>query len=970
MSALADLEVAAGPTPSPASPALDLVDEQHPWLGLDSFSEETRHYFHGREEEIGELARRVQRKTLTILFGQSGLGKTSILRAGIVPRLRREGYCPVYVRIDYQPESPPPSQQIKQAIFRATEHAGRWTQPGSAVPGESLWEFLHHRDDMLVDASGRTLTPLLIFDQFEEIFTLGQDDDFGRRRAAEFVEDLADLVENRAPKSLEAMLETEETIVDRFDFNRADYRILIALREDYLAHLESFKGAMPSITQNRMRLARMTGEQALAAVTKPGGKLVSEEVAESIVRYVAGGAELRNAEVEPSLLSLVCRELRHEREAKEEAERQLEAQRARELATRKALVRARQIAAGCAVLAIGAIASAIFGYQNMKRAQGAEAQAQQTRQMAEGARGEAEKLITFLLDDFYVELEPVGRLDVVGDLARRALDYYAALPPELRTDETERNRALAQVRYSLVLRNQAKLDDAAKAASDANAVLARLHGAGDRSEVTTIGLGLGLSALARVQDSRARFDEARKLAAESAEVFTPLMSSSPSVRTRRTYAYVMNYLGFLQMRQSKEEAGVQSLESARRAYRSITDQDAADVSAASGYTESSAWQMEALARLGRNAEAKVIGEEARREATRILEVRPGHMGAIRARALTLSNLGALEAADYRASAAHALYSDSEKDWETFLKLDPGNTVAWNNLASVRNRVGFTLDVMGRSQEGIAKTRSALEIERHSRLASTTAMGLAFITSGLAESLAEVNEPKQAAAALAEIRRLVDIVRKSVPPDSVRGKMLPNFPKFQADHVALISGNVEAARDGMRSSIALLESFKDPQGTERNMVQNASVAAHADLGFAFYQLRDFAGAEAALRTSIQTREKLGQRPIWEELQDQGNRALLALSVARQGRREEAAQMIEPLLKKQRAIAAGGSDMLFQRFYLALSLLAAAVADPVRSPALLAEAAATIDRLPADITRRRTVALVRGWIADEMKKKGSG
>ena len=58
-------------------------------------------YFHGREEEAAELARRVQRKHLTVLFGQSGLGKTSLLRAGLVPRLRGEGYCPVYVRMDY-----------------------------------------------------------------------------------------------------------------------------------------------------------------------------------------------------------------------------------------------------------------------------------------------------------------------------------------------------------------------------------------------------------------------------------------------------------------------------------------------------------------------------------------------------------------------------------------------------------------------------------------------------------------------------------------------------------------------------------------------------------------------------------------------------------------------------------------------------------------------------------------------------
>jgi hypothetical protein len=281
--------VEAPATAARASIALNLIDEQNPWLGLDSFSEETRQYFHGREEEIGELARRVQRKTLSILFGQSGLGKTSILRAGIVPRLRREGFCPVYVRIDYARESPAPSQQIKQAILRATEGAGRWTKPGSAIPGESLWEFLHHRDDFLVDGEGRTLTPLLIFDQFEEIFTIAQGDDFGRARVAEFVEDLADLVENRPPKALEVMLESEDSISERFDFNRADYRILIALREDYLPHLEGLKGGMPSITQNRMRLARMTGQQALVAVTKPGGRLVTEEVAESIVRFVAGG---------------------------------------------------------------------------------------------------------------------------------------------------------------------------------------------------------------------------------------------------------------------------------------------------------------------------------------------------------------------------------------------------------------------------------------------------------------------------------------------------------------------------------------------------------------------------------------------------------------------------------------------------------------------------------------------------------
>src|ERR1700676_731608 len=478
-----------------------MVDDRNPWLGLASFTEETRAYFYGREDEVAELARRVQRKLLTVLFGQSGLGKTSILRAGLVPRLRGQGYCPIYVRIDYGKESPEPAEQIKQAISRTARRSGEWTQAAVAVAGESLWEFLHHRDDVLRDESGTTLIPLLIFDQFEEIFTLAQSDEFGRARAARFIDELADLVENRPPKSLEAKLDEDESGAERFDFARGDYRVLIALREDYLAPLEGLKKAMPSISQNRLRLAPMTGEQALAAVLRPGKRLVSEEVAAAIVRFVAGGSELANAEVEPSLLSLICRELnnariaqgrdeissdllagsrdtilsefyeraladqppgvrqviednlltesgyreslaeeritkalaavgappdtlatlvnrrllrieerldlrrvelthdvlcgvvkasrdlRLERAARDEAERQLEAQRQRVRATRQALVRARKIAAVCAVLAVGAAGSAIFGYVSMKRAQLAELQAQQTRAMAESARG-------------------------------------------------------------------------------------------------------------------------------------------------------------------------------------------------------------------------------------------------------------------------------------------------------------------------------------------------------------------------------------------------------------------------------------------------------------------------------------------------------------------------------------------------------------------------------------------------------
>ena len=187
---------------------LGAIDPENPWLGLSSYSEETRAYFHGRDDETAELARRVQRKLLTVLFGQSGLGKTSLLRAGLVPRLRAEGYCPVYVRVDYAPDSPAPSEQIKQAIFRATAAAGHWTRPGSAVEGESLWEFLHHRGDLLRDAERTHAAAAADLRPVRGDLHAGA----GRRRRAgmrakRFLDDLADLVENRPPAALERRLE-------------------------------------------------------------------------------------------------------------------------------------------------------------------------------------------------------------------------------------------------------------------------------------------------------------------------------------------------------------------------------------------------------------------------------------------------------------------------------------------------------------------------------------------------------------------------------------------------------------------------------------------------------------------------------------------------------------------------------------------------------------------------------------------
>ena len=77
------------------------IDRENPWPGLASFTEDARAFFFGREKETDELVRLVRRNTLTVLFGQSGLGKSSLLQAGAFPLLREADYLPLYLRLDH-----------------------------------------------------------------------------------------------------------------------------------------------------------------------------------------------------------------------------------------------------------------------------------------------------------------------------------------------------------------------------------------------------------------------------------------------------------------------------------------------------------------------------------------------------------------------------------------------------------------------------------------------------------------------------------------------------------------------------------------------------------------------------------------------------------------------------------------------------------------------------------------------------
>jgi len=281
-----------------------------------SFDESAQRFFFGRDEETVELLRLIRRDTLTVLFGQSGLGKSSLLSAGVFPQLRRESFFPIHVRLDVTEGALDLRAQVAMAI-RDNCQLHQVDAPPMR-PDQTLWEYFHHDATDFWTATNQLLQPVLVFDQFEELFTLGQHSQRLRASCADFLAELGDLVENRTPSALQGEFERDQSRLDAIVFDKAHYRVVFCFREDYLAEFEGLKKQMRRIMHNRMRLLPMQSANAMLAVQKAGREFVTPEVARRIVCFVGGGdvGDPESAEalqVEPALLSLVCRELNEER---------------------------------------------------------------------------------------------------------------------------------------------------------------------------------------------------------------------------------------------------------------------------------------------------------------------------------------------------------------------------------------------------------------------------------------------------------------------------------------------------------------------------------------------------------------------------------------------------------------------------------------------------------------------------------
>ncbi len=266
------LVVPPQPVEEPSAPL-----PKRPYKLLDYYEASDEGLFFGRRDETRHLTSLVHAHRMVLLYGASGTGKTSLLLAGVAPRLERADppYETVYVRALEDP-----ALVIRRAVRRAATEANLPTDG-------ALVDFL----DAATQSLGRAL--VIILDQFEEFF-IRLSPEF---RAA-FVAELGTL----------------------YDARDVPVKVILSLREDWLASVSEIERRIPEVFRTKARLLPLTRDQARQAIIAPverlGASYEPALVEQLLGDLTAGGA---GAAVMPPQLQLVCSALYDDLGAEERA---------------------------------------------------------------------------------------------------------------------------------------------------------------------------------------------------------------------------------------------------------------------------------------------------------------------------------------------------------------------------------------------------------------------------------------------------------------------------------------------------------------------------------------------------------------------------------------------------------------------------------------------------------------------------
>jgi len=273
-----------------------------------------RRIFFGRKEEILALSNRILGARLILLFARSGVGKTSLLSAGVAPQLREHALLPVPILFtDFLTSfragaTGSPTDRVIDAVIAACAAQGLRLVTGERT---GLWEFFK---TSLIWQQDTLLTPVLVFDQFEEIFTLAKDRELRRGLARE----IGSLLQLGYPDRLvERMMKVDPD--RRLSDQTPNVKVVLSLREEYLGALQDLSTEIPGLFKERFRLATMTREQAREAILSPAALATSEceiqfatapfDIAEDLLTAMLDFLKGQSEVIEPFQLQLLCSHL-------------------------------------------------------------------------------------------------------------------------------------------------------------------------------------------------------------------------------------------------------------------------------------------------------------------------------------------------------------------------------------------------------------------------------------------------------------------------------------------------------------------------------------------------------------------------------------------------------------------------------------------------------------------------------------
>jgi Novel STAND NTPase 1 len=271
-------------------------ERPNPYVGPRPFDRDDAALFFGREAETLELGSLVIASRLVLVYAASGAGKTSLLNAGLAPLLEREEHFDVLPGARLAGGLDEHTLSQAENVYALSLLNG-WAEGSSPVSSDgqelSLAQFLAQRPR--AGGADGPAPRALIFDQFEELFSL-----YPRYWTHQrgFVDQIASALED------DPLL-----------------RIVLAIREDYVAQLDAFADALPDGLRTRYRLERLGREQALEAVRRPAertGRTYGPGVAERLVSDLmalhvdtgrAAPLVVEGPFVEPVQLQVTCQRL-------------------------------------------------------------------------------------------------------------------------------------------------------------------------------------------------------------------------------------------------------------------------------------------------------------------------------------------------------------------------------------------------------------------------------------------------------------------------------------------------------------------------------------------------------------------------------------------------------------------------------------------------------------------------------------